>query len=174
MQMQMQSHTQTQTHTNTNANTNHYDLSPQAWHSGWLLAQSRWSWWECSAGCWSGLSWYGQSPSIIWWSDAIYYIDEYDEVMNGNGCWGDDGMLIIIWFMKLWWYDIRILITDQVRYLAGQVEDGVLVWLDGLGGVDDEDERGVEGAVAGLTQPALGGLWASLAPDKWWWSSSIS
>ena len=57
-----------------------------------------------------------------------------------------------------------MLITDQVRYLAGQVEDGVLVWLDGLGGVDDEDERGVEGAVAGLTQPALGGLWASLAP----------
>ena len=56
------------------------------------------------------------------------------------------------------------LITDLVRYLAGQVEDGVLVWLDGLGGVDDEDERGVEGAVAGLTQPALGGLWASLAP----------
>ena len=57
-----------------------------------------------------------------------------------------------------------MLITDQVRYLAGQVEDGVLVGLDGLGGVDDEDERGVEGAVAGLTQPALGGLWASLAP----------
>ena len=61
--------------------------------------------------------------------------------------------------------DVSPSLHDIVRHLAGQVEDGVLVGLDGLGGVDDEDERGVEGAVAGLTQPALGGLWASLAPS---------
>ena len=57
-----------------------------------------------------------------------------------------------------------ILITDLVRYLAGQVEDGVLVWLDGLGGVDDEDQRGVERTVRRLTKSTLRGLRAGLAP----------
>ena len=27
---------------------------------------------------------------------------------------------------------------DALHHLLGQIEDGVLVWLDGLGGVDDE------------------------------------
>ena len=35
--------------------------------------------------------------------------------------------------------NIDFIVHDPVRDLGGEVEDGVLVWLDGLGGVDDED-----------------------------------
>merc|ERR1719351_413357 len=41
--------------------------------------------------------------------------------------------------------------------------DGVLVRLDGLGGVDDEDQRGVERTVRCLTKSTLRGLRAGLA-----------
>ena len=53
---------------------------------------------------------------------------------------------------------------DLVFHLAGQVEDGVLVGLDGLGGVNDEDERGVQRSIRGLAESALRRLRASLAP----------
>ena len=36
--------------------------------------------------------------------------------------------------------NIDFIVHDPVRDLGGEVEDGVLVWLDGLGGVDDEDK----------------------------------
>ena len=60
--------------------------------------------------------------------------------------------------------DVDPVLHDPVRHLPGQVEDGVLVGLDGLGGVDDEDERGVERTIGGLTKSALGRLRARLAP----------
>ena len=60
--------------------------------------------------------------------------------------------------------DVDPVLHDPVRHLPGQVEDGVLVGLDGLGGVDDEDERGVERTIGGLTKAASGRLRARLAP----------
>ena len=60
--------------------------------------------------------------------------------------------------------NVSPVLHDLVFHLAGQVEDGVLVGLDGFGGVDDEDERGVERTVGGLPESALGGLRACLAP----------
>ena len=43
--------------------------------------------------------------------------------------------------------NVSPVLHDLVCHLAGQVEDGVLVGLDGLGGVDDEDQGGVERTV---------------------------
>ena len=60
--------------------------------------------------------------------------------------------------------DVDPVLHDPVGHLAGQVEDGVLVRLDGLGGVDDEDQRGVERTVGCLTKSTLRGLRAGLAP----------
>ena len=60
--------------------------------------------------------------------------------------------------------DVDPVLHDPVGHLAGQVEDGVLVRLDGLGGVDDEDQRGVERTVRCLTESTLRGLRAGLAP----------
>ena len=60
--------------------------------------------------------------------------------------------------------DVDPVLHDPVGDLAGQVEDGVLVRLDGLGGIDDEDQRGVERTVGGLTKSTLRGLRAGLAP----------
>ena len=62
--------------------------------------------------------------------------------------------------------DVDPVLHDPVRHLPSQVEDGVLVGLDGLGGVDDEDERGVERTIGGLTKVASGRLRARLAPGR--------
>ena len=59
---------------------------------------------------------------------------------------------------------VNLVLHDPFGHLPGQVEDRVLVGLDGLGGVDDEDKRGVERTIGGLPESALGGLGARLAP----------
>ena len=50
--------------------------------------------------------------------------------------------------------NIDFIVHDPVRDLGGEVEDGVLVWLDGLGGVDDKHQRRVERFVC----PRVGAL----------------
>ena len=60
--------------------------------------------------------------------------------------------------------NVSPVLHDLVFHLAGQVEDGVLVGLDGLGGVNDENERGVQRSIRGLAESALRRLRASLAP----------
>ena len=63
--------------------------------------------------------------------------------------------------------NIDFIVHDPVRDLGGEVEDGVLVWLDGLGGVDDEDKGRVEDLAArpapGLALPARLGAVLALA-----------
>ena len=61
--------------------------------------------------------------------------------------------------------DVDPLAGDAVHHLAGQVEDGVLVGLDRLGGVDYEHEWGVEdlALAAALAKAGGGGLGAEHA-----------
>ena len=63
--------------------------------------------------------------------------------------------------------NIDFIVHDPVRDLGGEVEDGVLVWLDGLGGVDDEDKGRVEDLASrpapGLALPARLGAVLALA-----------
>ena len=40
--------------------------------------------------------------------------------------------------------DVDAVDLDALHHLLGQIEDGVLVWLHGLGGVDDKSEWRVE------------------------------
>ena len=44
--------------------------------------------------------------------------------------------------------DVDAVNLDTVHHLLGQVEDGVLVWFDRLGGVNDKHERRIKDLVA--------------------------